>query len=125
MTKVEKIKEAYGEFYNDVKEFLDENGWCKLNISQKHPINSFAHYEKTEWRTINGRVCWRPKCLQGIEDNNGWHCLSEKDFPEDELTVLWYSENTNEFENASLLHCDFNFEEYTHWHYLPTKAPIY
>jgi len=67
MSKLELIKEAYGEFYDEVKDSLDENGWCKLNISQKHPINSFAHSQnKTEWKPINGRACWRPKSLSKI-----------------------------------------------------------
>lgn len=127
MTKQEKIKEAYN-LINAKNLYPRPDGYSVINSDSKF---------KKEMVFIKEELCTDifpndsvrklliPLQLIGIEDNNGWHCLSEKDFPEDELTVLWYSDKTNEFENASLLHCDFNFEEYTHWHYLPTKAPIY
>src|SRR5690606_6436052 len=64
---------------------IDENGWCVLNASQKEPINHFAHHGKTDWKPINGRVCWRPKSLKGIETNNGWIKIeSEADLPKSE-----------------------------------------
>lgn len=87
MSLEEKIKEAYGEHYETVKNHIDDNGWCILNVSQKEPINDFAHHGETEWKPINGRVCWRPKSLQGIENNNGWIKIeSEADLPKEEIT---------------------------------------
>lgn len=40
--KQKAIELAYGEYWEKVKDFVDENGWCYLNISQKEPINHFA-----------------------------------------------------------------------------------
>lgn len=124
MTKEEKIIEAYGENWELVKDKVNKDGWIK---DREFIFSDFV--KGIDWQTTDHDDEWyytrRPMLLKGIENNNGWHCLSEKDFPEDEQTVLWYSNKTNEFENASLLHCDFNFEEYTHWHELPTKSPIY
>lgn len=91
MKKQEKIKEAYGEHYETVKNHIDENGWCVLNVSQKEPINHFAHHGKTEWKPINGRVCWRPISLKGIEANNGWIKIeSEADLPKEHMAVFLY-----------------------------------
>ena len=85
--KEEKIKEAYGEYWAVVKEYVDENGWCKkrkkvnfefikTNIGiQEH---QYHHYY------------WRPNSLQGIENNNGWVKIeSEDDVPED-YTCCWF-----------------------------------
>jgi hypothetical protein len=73
MTKQEAIKEAYGEYWEQVKVFVDENGWVffsddenilRLNFQQKDNIST----EKTDVESWK----WRPKSLQGIENNNGW-----------------------------------------------------
>ena len=84
MTKQEAIKEAYGEYWEQVKVFVDENGWVffsddenilRLNFQQKDNIST----EKTDVESWK----WRPKSLQGIENNNGWIKIeSEKDLPE-------------------------------------------
>ena len=85
MTKQEAIKEAYGEYWEQVKVFVDENGWVffsddenilRLNFQQKDNIST----EKTDVESWK----WRPKSLQGIENNNGWIKIeNEKDLPKD------------------------------------------
>ena len=93
-TKQQAIQEAYGEHWGIVKNYVDENGWCELNVSQKEPINNFANHGKTEWKPINNRGCWRPKSLQGIENNNGWIKIeSEDDLPKEEIDVHFIFEN--------------------------------
>jgi len=78
MTKEEKIKEAWGKNYEEFKEHIDENGWAIYPHFQKHEmIESVRPLEFQE----NGS-CWRPKSLQGIENNNGWIKIeSEEDLP--------------------------------------------
>jgi len=76
MTKQEIIKQAYGEHWNKVCEYVDENGWC----------NSYWGKEYTDLngvgKTKKDPLYWRPKSLQGIEDNNGWIKIkSETDLP--------------------------------------------
>ena len=66
MTKQEIIKQAYGEHWDKVCEYVEENGWC----------NSYWGKEYTDLngvgKTKKDPLYWRPKSLQGIEDNNGW-----------------------------------------------------
>ena len=61
MTKQEKIQEAYGKYWEQVKDYVDENGWCYAFFTLKT-------YFKTDFTSEK----WRPKSLIGIEDNNGW-----------------------------------------------------
>lgn len=71
MTKQEKIQKAYGEYYQEAKFCIDNNGWIVIHKSEKQ----FKNYHKLfdldikcdseqELRFI------RPKSLQGIENNN-------------------------------------------------------
>nr|WP_317632979.1 hypothetical protein [uncultured Flavobacterium sp.] len=68
MTKEEKIKEAWGDLYKKYEKFIDSDGglfWVYLYDSDKININL----------DLLGNVTYRPKSLQGIEDNNGWISL--------------------------------------------------
>lgn len=73
MTKQEAIKQAYGEHWNEVKDYVDENGYANLDYSFTYEDIGLELQE-------NGN--WRPKSIQGIETNNGWIKIeSEKDLP--------------------------------------------
>lgn len=70
MTKEEKIKEAWGEYYN---ENINSDGW----------FNIWATNINLELCDVIGESC-RPKSLQGIENNNGWIKIeSEADLPKE------------------------------------------
>lgn len=74
MTKEEIIAKAYGIDYNKLKEYINNNGWCRSFPSTQNQID----YINTGLQN----VAWRPKSLQGIENNNGWIKIeSEKDLP--------------------------------------------
>jgi len=78
MTKEEKIKEAYGEYWTVD---IDLNGWVS---SKSQTYVSAYHGLKCEKETKieNDIYFWRPKSLQGIENNNGWVKIeSEDDLP--------------------------------------------
>lgn len=81
-TKEEVIKESYGNFWDQVKKHVDDNGWITFDKWFKligHKIDydySSFKLEKT-----------RPKSLQGIEDNNGWiRVESEEYLPKEGMT---------------------------------------
>ena len=79
MTKEEKIKEAYG-FIN---EWICGNGWASYFADEgwEGGVEPFGEYDIRN--KTDDYFEWRPKSLQGIEDNNGWIKIeSEEDLPE-------------------------------------------
>ena len=132
MTKQEKIKESYGEHWDSLKEHVNERGWLNSRTwlgdcgnTKVYHILKGLHLDCMDSYHRDYCYIFRPKSLSGIENNNGWNRIEDGVFPEDEETVLWLNNENYEFENASLLHCDFNFKDYTHWRPLPKDAPLY
>jgi hypothetical protein len=89
--KEEKIKSAYGEYWETVKDFVDENGYCnKRDLFQSKKIR----YEEIDLKfTHHTDFTMRPKVLENIENNNGWKKTQtqNKDF-EDWFTCWVYSD---------------------------------
>lgn len=119
MTKEEKIKEAWGYFGGEV----DDNGW---RLIQSKFINKVKNIE------ISGcGKYYRPKTLQGIEDNNGWIKIeSEDDLPKD----IYGLYNLTHIERDNFLYAETYYILYSFWrsgtvtHYQPIekpKPPIY
>lgn len=80
MTKQEIIKEAYGKYYPQLERCLDENGWSN---NWNHFISVESRIFQPEEIEKNGK-CWRPKSLEGLEDNNGWIKIeSYQDLPKE------------------------------------------
>jgi hypothetical protein len=76
-SKEEVIKKAYGEHWGTVENYVNSDGWCSQFLEYLG-INVFG--DEAEYTTIN----WRPKSLQGIEDNNGWiKVKNERELPSD------------------------------------------
>jgi hypothetical protein len=76
MTKQEKIREAWGEHFEAVKNHVDENGWIYTR--------NFIFYCGFEYdeKGFGATHRIRPKSLAGIENNNGWIKIeSEEDLP--------------------------------------------
>ena len=80
MTKQETIAKAYGEHWETVKDYVDENGWFDFSDDKKRIRYFFHNGENIE---LNKYLThWRPKSLAGIETNNGWIKIeSEADLP--------------------------------------------
>lgn len=75
MSKEEKIKEAYGDLFQECKP--NENGWCNVT---RFPLDKNIDLWDGNW--IKSGTNYKPKSLQGIEDNNGWIKIeSESDLP--------------------------------------------
>jgi hypothetical protein len=84
MTKQEIIKQAYGKYYPQLERCLDENGWSN---NWNHFISVESRIFQPEEIEKNGK-CWRPKSLEGLEDNNGWIKIeSVEDLPNGEYAL--------------------------------------
>lgn len=135
MKKLESIKRAYGEIWESVKEFIDENGWLKFRVVG-HGVNygvgpevfseSMEHYE---YKSMNqGLNDWRPATLRGIEDNHGWHSIEEEGFPTE--SGWYFLSGGNETIAIAPLHVETGIEYIksicTHWQLIKhPEKPIY
>jgi len=81
MTKQEKIQDAYGEYWDKFKGYVDENGW--LNCKEKHR-GLIPYFDVCEIKF--SKVKQRPISLEGIDNNNGWvKIYIESDLPKKDL----------------------------------------
>jgi len=126
--KEEAIKSAYGEYWETVKHFVDGNGWCcsRRNVGFEEIVS------KLSWETKRGNsYLWRPKSLQGIENNNGWIKIeSEDDLPKD-INQYWFKGINGKIEirffNPDWINDMIQFKlRYTHYQPIEKpKLPIY
>lgn len=126
MTKQEIIKKAYGEYWDKVKDHVDEDGWIHF---LPHGMESFM-YKK------GGESKYRPKGIKGIEHNNGWiNVDDELKMPVNDATYLacdqWgymsvcgYDSQIGWYPKIDGNHPNFNSDNITHYRQLP-KPPIY
>ena len=127
--KQEAIKNAYGNNWDKVKDYVDKNGW--IFWSDKNPIGIYNN-RYLEYKEENPNY-WRPKSLQGIENNNGWIKIeSEADLPKND-DDYWVMTNIKDDElqqlsNLIVIRC-LNLEKNIKvTHYQPIekpKPPIY
>lgn len=76
-TKQEIIKQAYGEHWGKVCEYVDEKGWCHGYWNICEVLNGIS-------KPRSQGTKWRPKSLEGLEDNNGWiNIESYQDLPKE------------------------------------------
>jgi len=113
MTKEVAIQKAYGEHWETVKDYVDINGWCSVRkkimfdeISVNIEMQKDGYY-------------WRPKILQGIENNNGWTKIeSINDLPriKDELIIFKYGNAyTTTWISDDIQATPNYFMRYSHW----------
>lgn len=99
MTKGEKIHQEWKNLIpNDKINYCLSTGWCVsycvngINdvISEFPTVEDKIEFESCSYDILK----WRPKTLQGIENNNGWICInSEDDLPKNEsIDVMIKSE---------------------------------
>lgn len=108
--KQEAIKKAYGEHWETVKDYVNENGYINRDLYREIYGNL-----KSAGRNVVDMLA-RPKSLQGIEYNNGWIKIEkDSDLPEQGIRVLgfseqWIDEDFN-LEGIRECHvCGFNLE---------------
>lgn len=71
------------EKWNEISQFVDENGWAKSK--ELNPIDLNIPFKNRLYNDFDFESLWRPKSLDGIENNRGWtSILSEKDLPSED-----------------------------------------
>ena len=126
--KQEAIKKAYSEYWEKVKDYVYNDGWIDNSI----PKFRFGQLKNLDLEYKND-VFFRPKSLQGIENNNGWIKIeSEKDLPK--VSGLYFGKDY-EF-GTDMMYFDFETKKWEDsngylqnvTHYQPIekpKPPIY
>ena len=126
MTKEEKIKEAWGLAYDEVKHLLTDNGYIRSVDLAHIRLNLSSYNLDLNYNDIGAR----PKSLQGIENNNGWIKIeSESDLPKETGCYHVINKKGRYFRKNFLKHLNNHQEK---WkiitHYQPIeklKSPIY
>ena len=131
MSKEEKIKEAYGEYWEKVKDFVDENGYID-GVMIKNKIGIVPNNFIEKFQPLVSM--FRPKSLQGIENNRGWIKIeSESDLPSENIDCYFITHNKEIFKGEYIKSID-NFKSGSELyngrvsHYQPItkpKPPIY
>lgn len=123
--KKEAIRKAYGELYEKLAPYIDENGWLKW--TDECPVNPVI--SDYDYSHVNGGH--RPKSLKGIENNNGWIRIeSEEDLPLlEDKSEFWIANENGIFDFiASSLQVQRKWENKTLTHYqkvVKPEKPIY
>ena len=128
--KQEAIKKAYGEYWEAVKDFVDENGW----IDFLEDIQRIMYFFNDSDNIEVFKSTWRPKSLQAIENNNGWIKIeSEADLPKEGIhhSILLDSDCINGYINYDVIvfyEVNSRYRKKEISHYQPIekpKPPIY
>ncbi|WP_126654081.1 hypothetical protein [Chryseobacterium aureum] len=120
MTKEDKIKDAYGEYY--IKDNIDEDGWS--NTVAQGILNAIPCDAK-EMLIVYGNPEWwyRPKSLHGIENNNGWIKIeSEEDLPKESCNY-WIMQSDNRIQTMKEYDDNKKYFNITATHYQPIEKP--
>lgn len=126
--KQKAIEKAYGEHWEAVKDYVDENGWFN-----SHQIFYFGSKEEKvildivcglETEKSLDFQCIRPKSLQGIETNNCWQEIySDGRIPNQDV---WLIDKKGVIIFSPI--DEFIPKEHNYTHYQPIqkpKPPIY
>ncbi|KAA2222999.1 hypothetical protein [Chryseobacterium sediminis] len=133
MTKEDKIKEAWGEYYEQIKNELDEHGrysYSDQNTNERK--RKMWQFENIECHQIYDLELLIPSSIKGIENNNGWNaCMNESPQPTESgmywviihhlgkifLDTRFYNSTTNEWDG---------YPNVSHWQLLNRpENPVY
>lgn len=105
MTKNEVIENAYGDHFEEMKPFIDENGWFDKNSFYN---NKFSfNYEQLDKSFSHKDDFMRPPELNNIENNNGWIKIeSEADLPKTPYGYYHICTKKPIYENSSNIGID-------------------
>ena len=87
-TKSDVIREAWGIHYNRLKKFIDSDGKANNNDLPDDYFHACIFVLDGTYDKIyeGNELYFRPKSLQGIENNEGWISInSEEDLPENTI----------------------------------------
>ena len=123
--KQEAIKNAYGEYWENVKDYVDNDGWINNSI----PKFRFGKLKNLDLEYKND-VFFRPKSLQGIENNTGWIKIeSEDDLPKEGMhhSILLDSDCINGYRNYDVIvfyEVNSRYRKKEISHYQPIEKPL-
>lgn len=121
-TEQQVIQEAYGEYWElfsteEQDLILKNKGWVsKFN----HPLHwEMEKFYEIETLAYGVGTSWRPKSLQGIENNNGWIKIeSEEQYDKLENgSYHWYNIEKDVYDDGDLM----SYGVFTH--YQPIEKP--
>lgn len=69
--KEQAIKQAYGEYYDTYREYIDPDGW--VNVHDADPPKELPRDKRYDMGAY-----WRPKSLKGLENNRGWVSVKDR-----------------------------------------------
>jgi hypothetical protein len=98
MTKQEKIKEAYGEYFEEMKPWINDNGWFDKNAFYNK--NFFFKYDDLKLFFSHKEDFMIPVSIAEIENNNGWIKIESKDDLPNNGEFYVYSEKYKSKETA-------------------------
>lgn len=138
-SKQEVIQEAWGKYWGQVKDHVDENGklkyfhcWQIFGDGVKSDRNFYDH--ELQDKSLNLQNCdwdmaYYPKAIEGLSNNNGWTRIeSEADLPK-EAGSYWVIRSHGD--DVGIAYFDMGFTNYdgyrvTHWQpIIKPEAPIY
>ena len=123
MTKEEKIQEAYGEYWELVKDKANKNGIITFSEYKILPIKFHEMMVAVDYQGL----FYTPKSLIGIENNNGWTKIENEKilFEKPENCIFeWY----NIFDKRYDVGEHFNYGVFTHFKVIPEpqkELPLY
>ncbi len=128
MTKEEKIKEAWGNYYPTFKENIDSDGWLDSAWLDDMELEYCVKDGYDRYGTKSSFI--RPISLLDIENNNGWIKIeSEEDLPKKDGKYLTHRANgiiTEEYFHIKYRYAWQKFYSVTHYQPIEKpKPPIY
>jgi len=136
--KQEVIRLAYGEWWESLSAYVTVDGWVETDKNSLYIRNSFYLDGSIETTEMYDAKYWRPKSLQGIENNNGWISIeSEEDLPKlsygnyhvftkEPIYVNGKKQNIEEYWQEDLNKKNWWMENVTHYQPIQKpKPPIY
>lgn len=128
MTKEERIKEAWGEYYDEIEFYLTENGYLPYVYDVRMIRNeNKIHFE----HLLSSANLFRPKSLRGISGNNGWIKIeSESDLPKADCSCeVMYQDGSWSIDTFYKSNNNFKSNHWRHiTHYKPiiqSNSPLY
>ena len=132
MTKQEKIQEAYGNgsTWNILKNNTDTDGWCRneafapnTDLLDLLDLDNIERFVKSD---IQGNLIFRPKSLQGIENNNGWISLKENGLLNDDAYYFVNIDNNISIKQFHIIQYKWWEKYVTHYQTITKpQPPIY
>ncbi len=131
MTKQEKIQEAYGEYFEKMKPWIDEKGWFNKNAFYEEKF--FFKYDDLNTAFHHKEDFMIPITIKELDSNKGWVKINnEDDFPKESIYMetINKSYDIKDPKSQGMHHFIKGDEKFlmgliSHYRILPFDPPIY